>query len=408
MIKKFFLTLLASTFLISLQAMDLDLDHAVYRALSYSPALDIAHNESESNRSLVRQASYAPNPILSYEIENFAGNNEWRGWNPREERYNWSQLFETAGKRDLRTQAASYQYYASLVGFDVSKLVVLNKLYRAFVNVVTSQEMLEIAKDQAAIAHELLRVVTKKIEAEKVSPIQKNKAQVQTATAEITINNAEVNLKNAKRRLSLIWAEPIPDFERVNFDFFTIQAPIPLDECLANLSHQAEVVQQLYTFKNAEKTWDLEKANRIPDVTLQVGYKANYQENNQGLIAGVYVPIPLFNQNQGNVGRAYYDMLKTEDQGRQLWKVLESKLSITYEDLMRAYVEAEKIRTHSLPAATESFDLAQKGYLAGKFEYIDVLDAQRTLYDVKASYIQALMNYHTRRADIDFLNSQTE
>ena len=388
--------------------LEIDLDAAVYRVLTQSLNLHIANDEAQARRYQVKQASLYPNPGLSYEVENFAGNNNWKGWNNREERYFYSQLFETAGKRNLRTQVASYQFYASLVGYDVSKLIVLNRLNRTFINVVAAQELLKITQDQAEIAKEVLRVATKKVEAGKVSLIQQNKAEVAYSTTLIAMERAVVELKNAKKRLSLLWSQPCPDFEKASFPFFDISRPISFEQCLADLCNQAEVVQSLYANQSAKKNWRLEKANRIPDVTIQVGYKANYEDNNQGLIAGISIPIPLFNQNQGNIGRAYFDMLKTGDQGRQLWLVLESKLSISHEELVRAYDEAERIKNISLPSATQAFELAQKGYREGKFEYLDVLDAQRTLFEVKERYIQALVSYHTRRADIDYLNSQTE
>jgi outer membrane protein, heavy metal efflux system len=194
----------------------------------------------------------------------------------------------------------------------------------------------------------------------------------------------------------------------VQFPFFDITAPIPFEQCLADLCNQPEIVQSLYNYTSAHHNWKLEKANRIPDVTLSFGYKGEYEENNKGLLAGVSFPIPLFNQNQGNIGRAYFDMLKTGEQGKQLWLVLESKLAISYDELIRAYEEAESIKNFTLPSATQAFELAEKGYREGKFEYLDVLDAQRTFFDVREKYIQSLVNYHHRRADIDYLNSQTD
>lgn len=387
---------------------ELNLDTAVYRALNQSLNLHIANNEAQSKRYQVKQARLHPNPEFSYEVEDFAGNNNWKGWDHREERYIYSQLFETAGKRRLRTQAAAYQYYASIVGYDISKLIVLNRLHRAFIHVVAAQELLGLNLDQADIANEVLRIATKKVEAGKVSLIQQNKAEVAHSTALLAVEKAKVELKNAKKRLSLLWSVTCPDFEKAIFPFYDIIAPIPLEQCLANLCNQAEIVQSLYQYLNAKKSWHLEKAHRIPDVTLKVGYKANYEENNQGLIVGVSIPIPIFNRNQGNVGRAYFDMLKTGDQGKQLWLILESKLAISYEELLYAYHEAERIKNISLPSATQAFDLAHKGYLEGKFEYLDVLDAQRTLFDIRESYVQALVNYHTRSADIDYLNSQMD
>ncbi|CUI16056.1 cation efflux system membrane protein C [Candidatus Protochlamydia naegleriophila] len=387
---------------------DLDLDTAVYRTLTYSLSLRMANNDAQSRHYLVEQARLYPNPSFSYEVENFAGNNNWKSWSNREERYIWSQLFETAGKRTLRTQAASSQYYAALVGYDITKLLLLNRLHRAFIQVMAAQESLNVALDQADIAREMLSIATKKVQAGKLSLIQQNKAEVAHSTALIEVGRATVELKNAKRRLSLIWAEPCPDFAKADFPFFDTARPVTFEQCLAELCNQAEVVQSLYYYLNAKHNWRLEKANRIPDVTLQVGYKANYEENNQGLIAGISVPIPIFNRNQGNIGKAYFEMLKTGDQGRQLWLLLESKLAITYEELIRAFEDAELIKNSSLPSALSAFKLAQMGFIEGKFEYLDVLDAQRTLFEVKERYIRALVNYHTKRADIDYLNSQMD
>lgn len=387
---------------------ELDLEGAVNRALSHSEKLHTANHELQSKGYQARQARLYPNPVFSYEVENFAGSNDWDGWNSREERYIWSQLWETAGKRSLRTQAATHQYYASLVGYDVSKLILLNRLYRAFIQVAAAQELLALSQDLRETAGEVLRVATKKVEAGKVSIMQQNKGEVAFSTALIQLERAQAELKNAKKRLSLLWAAPCPDFEKVTFPLYDIFPPISLDECVSDLCNQAEIVQSHHHTCRAEKAWHLEKAGKVPDVILEVGYKANYEEDNQSLIAGISFPIPLFNRNEGNIGRAYYDMLKIENEGRELRLVLESKLAIIHEELTSSYRVAERFKNYSLPAAEKSFKMARRGYRKGKFEYLDVLDSQRTLFEVKASYIQALVNYHTKRADIDFLNSQMD
>lgn len=387
---------------------DLNLDQAVYRALTLSLTLRSACDEARINRYQLQQSKLSPNPVASYEVENFAGNNNWKGWSNREERYFCSQQLETAGKRDYRSQATMYQYYAAVVGYDVSKLVVLNRLHRAFINVVANQELLKLALDQASIAEEVLDIATKKADSGKVSFIEQNKAEVAHCNAANAVDQARTELKNSKKRLSLLWASSCPDFDNVLFPFYEIREPISFERCLSDLCNQPEIVQSLYHYLKAEKNWKLEKANRIPDVTFEVGYKANYEESNHGLMAGISIPIPLFDQNQGNVKSAYQDMLKTGDQGRQLWLILESKLSISHEDVVRAYEEARRIENRSLPSAEQAFKLAQRGYQEGKFEYLDVLDAQRTLFEVKERYIQALVNYHVRQADIDYLNSMTD
>jgi cobalt-zinc-cadmium efflux system outer membrane protein len=59
-----------------------------------------------------------------------------------------------------------------------------------------------------------------------------------------------------------------------------------------------------------------------------------------------------------------------------------------------------------LPNANSAFDAASQGYHQGKFEYLVVLDAQRTFFEVRVRYIRALADYHKARADVERLIGQ--
>jgi cobalt-zinc-cadmium efflux system outer membrane protein len=53
-----------------------------------------------------------------------------------------------------------------------------------------------------------------------------------------------------------------------------------------------------------------------------------------------------------------------------------------------------------LPAARETLDAMSRGYALGKFSLLDVLDAQRTLFERQSQYVQALTDAHFAYADI--------
>ena len=44
-----------------------------------------------------------------------------------------------------------------------------------------------------------------------------------------------------------------------------------------------------------------------------------------------------------------------------------------------------------LPGAHSAYDAATKGFELGKFSFLDVLDAQRTLFQAKSQYLRALV-----------------
>jgi cobalt-zinc-cadmium efflux system outer membrane protein len=56
-----------------------------------------------------------------------------------------------------------------------------------------------------------------------------------------------------------------------------------------------------------------------------------------------------------------------------------------------------------LPAAQQAHDAATRGFEAGKFGFIEVLDAQRSLLQARARYLSALSSAHQAAAAIDRL-----
>jgi cobalt-zinc-cadmium efflux system outer membrane protein len=56
-----------------------------------------------------------------------------------------------------------------------------------------------------------------------------------------------------------------------------------------------------------------------------------------------------------------------------------------------------------MPGAETAFEAAQIGYRQGKFDYLEVLDAQRTLFSSRTRYIQALAEYNRAVAEVERL-----
>jgi cobalt-zinc-cadmium efflux system outer membrane protein len=384
----------------------LSFDEAVYKTLSLSPKLRVADSEVNEKAGLQIQSSLFPNPVAGYSVENVFGNKDWQGWEAAESRYEVAQLVELGGKRGFRFQTAKYQYYAAQAGFEAKQLSLLNQLLKAFTLVAASQENLELALSQTEIAEEVYKTVSAKVEAGKVSLIQQNKAEIALSTAQINLQRAKTELSKNNEKLSILWGNSCPDFTRVIFPFYEISRPLPLDECLANIKGNPELLRSQMDYLAAHQNLNLEKSLAIPDVTVTMGYKTLQDTGNKGLILGASIPIPIFNQNQGNILNAKAQTFKTRDQYFELELALENKLSLSHKELMRAYNEAELINATVLTKAVQSFELAKMGYQEGKFEYLDMLDSQKTLFEVRERYIQALLNYHQSLADIEYLNTQ--
>jgi cobalt-zinc-cadmium efflux system outer membrane protein len=121
------------------------------------------------------------------------------------------------------------------------------------------------------------------------------------------------------------------------------------------------------------------------------------------MVLGLGVPIPLFDRNQGGIREATAELGKVRKQVeaaevRTLAALAEANVAVA-----AAYGEVTILREDVLPKAQQAFDAARQGYEQGKFDYLYVLDAQRTLFSTQAQYVDSVEAYHKARADVQRL-----
>ena len=115
------------------------------------------------------------------------------------------------------------------------------------------------------------------------------------------------------------------------------------------------------------------------------------------------MPLPFFDRNQGNVLEA----LKREDKSRDELLAMQIRLTTDVlqarERLSASRSEIEVLQREVLPGAKSAYDAATTGFEFGKFNFLEVLDAQRTYFQAKSQYLKALAQTHRAAAEIDRL-----
>ena len=71
-----------------------------------------------------------------------------------------------------------------------------------------------------------------------------------------------------------------------------------------------------------------------------------------------------------------------------------------YNETKVAYSEANTLKNTVIPAMEEVFKAQQEGFRRGKFDYLEVLDAQRSFFESKKNMLDSLVSYHKGIADI--------
>ena len=115
----------------------------------------------------------------------------------------------------------------------------------------------------------------------------------------------------------------------------------------------------------------------------------------------VSIPLPLFDRNQGNL----YEALVRADQAEDIYAAtyirLVSDLETASNQLESSRTGAATLQAKIVPSAQEAYRAATLGFEAGKFGFIDVLDAQRTLFLARIRYIATLAESYQAAIALD-------
>jgi len=382
---------------------DLTLRDVVHLMLQNNPELASFAKEVRVLEGVKIQAGKFRNPELAIESEDINANTRPNTRAAQFTTIRFSQLIELGGKRSARINAASIGQELADKNYESKRLELIARVANMFTKVLAGQEQLRLVKESMQLAQKVVNSATKRVEAGKAPPIEETKAKVAFSTIGIELEQTRRDLVAARKQLSLLWGNPSPQFRKVLGDLES-RVVIPSFEVLEQRIHKNPMV--LYSIKNVEQheaLLEIEKLRRIPDITIGAGVRRYTQADETTAIVNVSIPIPLFDLNQGNLQAAHQRVGKAIDEQSATDLQLRSKLTGAYESLLAAQNEIKVLNDEVLPGARSSFDIANKGYELGRFSFLEMLDAQRTLFQNQVLYIRALANYHRLINEIERL-----
>lgn len=251
----------------------------------------------------------------------------------------------------------------------------------------------------------ILDVVSQRVNAAREPLIQKSKAQVTLSSSTIAHDKAERALRTTKRNLAALWGSSEENYPLDDAAFFTITEPPPLNGTPDAWKKNPDFARYDAELAKSRAALDLEKANAIPDPRISAGVRDFRENNSRAFVLGLSLPIPVLNLNQGNIEKARQELNRTESTKDVTALTLNTELTRTQAELETSYHQAVTLKDTILPSAEKAFKLSRQGYGEGKFSYLEVLDAQRTLYDTRAEYHDALKDYHRSRAEVERLTA---
>lgn len=366
-------------------AQSLSLDAAVAAALAHHPLLRVAALERQAAGGATEQAQAWQNPELSTVVEDSRSAT-------RTTTVQLTQPVELGGKRAARIQAAQAAQVQADLDVSAMRAQVTAQAMAAFHALAIAQEKVRLSDELGRLATQARETVTKRVQAGKVSPMEEVKAQVAQAQALSVLMAAQGEQRAAWSQLRQALGDEASRFDRVELGSLPQvqrwQPLVPLLEASAVvLRAQQEVVRR-------QALAELETARRTPDLALTLGAKRDAQMGRNQAVAGVSLVLPLFDRNQG----AILEASRREDKARieldATRASVRSQAEQALAQLQAAVAQARLLQGSVLPAARQAFATTTRGYELGKFGYLDVLDAQRTLFDAETQALNVAAQAH--------------
>ena len=382
----------------------ISLKQALSLALKKNPELAVVSIESEKAAAKTFQAGRLPNPHLSFEMENFAGTGGLKQSDAMETKVVISQVVQFGKKRVKHKKIA--ELTENLVQWDIAahRVDIIKLVSTLFVEVLGAQELVKFDREIVRLEEEIYNTVSERVLAGKVSPLEEIKARANLASGRIELAKAEKSLQAGRKQLAATWGASSLPFKAVEGDLGAFNALPELEKFYDNASKNPDIARWDTELKRQRAVLALEKSRRFPDVEIGAGCKDFNESDDHAFSVGVTIPLVVFDRNRGNIREALQGLQQAEKERFAVRIFILTRLGTTYDKALMDFNEVTVLKKDIVPGTKTVFEGVREGYREGKFNYLDVLDAQRTFFKSKQKLIQSLVSLHKSVLELERLS----
>lgn len=298
--------------------------------------------------------------------------------------------------RSLKDQALD-QYLATEQARRSVQITLVSQVATAYLTLGSDLERLQLAKDTLANQQESYRLSKSRFEAGVASALDLQQAQTSVDSARVDIARYTTQVAQDLNALTLVVGSDVPQdllpkSLTENLTAVKDAAPgLPSDVLLS----RPDILQAEYNLKGANANIGAARAAFFPRITLttSVGFGSDQLTGlfKGGNLAWNFAPrisVPIFEggRNKANLDVATVDR---DIAVAQYEKAIQSAFREVADSLaQRGTIDEQVAAQQSLTGATsETYRLSQARYQTGVDSYLNVLDAQRSLYAAQQGLI---------------------
>lgn len=385
---------------------DLTLTRAIDATLRRNPELAVTSFELKIADARITQAGLRPNPQATIELEDFAGSGAARGFDSLQTTLSLSQVIELGGKRAYRVNVGTYDRELSGIERQTQQLDVLAEMTRRFINVVLAQHQVILAQRATTLSDQTFAAISLRVQAARSPLAEQSRASIAVTRARIEQQQAESNLQSARRSLATLWGGRTPAFTTAHADLFAFPTVQSFESLSARLQGNPDFLRFATEARLRDAELRLAQVQAKPDLNVSFGVRRFEASNDIALVAGVSMPLPIANRNQGEIREAQFRREQLRVQSQTALLKAEATLFGLYQELLSTRMRMTTLRSDAIPQAEVALEQMQSGYERGRFSYLELAAAQQELLGLHSAAIEAAADYHRLVAEIERLTAE--
>ncbi len=367
-----------------------------------NPILDVLKAKEDAAKSSVITAESYFNP----EIELGTGPSRFRVPNSSaNQRRNYgvtlSQPLEFPNVRGAKKAIAESRvnYAASVTEATLINLSL--QIKKAFYDVLQNEDILKIAEGDRDALKNIREKVALRVEVGEAPRYELIKADTELVAAQRDADAAKLRIYESKVYLRGLVSKSFTD----TFELRGVLPPSDInlnaDSLKKEITKSPKLKQIRASADIAENKFRLEEKLINPGLTLNAGVDQDPDITSYRF--GVSIPIPIWNQRQGQIGEAaaVYRELQAQYTDQEL--ALRRDIESAFQRYLIAQQQVKTFESGLLAQAESVLKVAESAYRYGERGILEYLDAQRTFRLVRKDYLASKYDYIVAILEIEQL-----
>lgn len=374
-----------------------------------SPSIKQTFHNYKSEEFKTRKAKSLPDPKFSY---TYFGESIQTKVGPQQQKYSISQMFPFYGKRKIKQNIQSDNAEAAKQKYQMTLQKVSADIKQNYYDLFWVQKAIEINLEVKSTLENVEKVAQKKYESNLIGQQDVIKLGLEISNLTNKIKLLEQNkisyIEKLKSLMGTAADIDIVDVQNLEMTDFNYE----LNDLLSLAKSKSYELNIINSDKQkAKEQMKDAKLAFIPDVTLGAEYVEigsgttnMVDDGKDAWMVMASINLPIWSQSLNDNFKSADESLKNKE---FLFNEKEKDIEFIIKDLYSKILSFDEIintfNNALLPQAEQMFNASQFSFEAGKTDFLNWLDTQRTFLNTKLAYYKSVVDYNKTIAQLEFV-----